>query len=533
MKKLLVAAVAVAVSFTSVGADVAVSPSGGPVTLPDGTVIPTSYTTLRGGWNAVTTGATLWIDDGTYVAEPLSNKDMYYTTKSFAVRSVNGNEKTILDFRRTADDDSAKWCFYINNAAGCTFEGLTIINACCSSDKQAMLGQIPSVCNCVFSNNWTNGKGIIEPNVATVISNCTFAANGKDSNGDNTKTYCVKSPANNYPAVALIDCVFTNNVNSFKNNGNGGVFDLLGAGNQLIRCTIVDNKTCGQSGVGSESLVKDCVFKDNLNYFTDDMYAMGAGLRLTGAGNTLLNCVFTNNVGPMMAALMANGNSVNNTTVSNCVFVDNRATMGGHGAGRFHGSATIVDCEFRNNTAENSGTGAFSVGSGSRVVNTLVCGSFAKDEPGAIYLDGTCTFENVTVANNTKKTSGGIAGISKGSKATLINCVFYENKANGSRADFWTSSNSDFFNCAAEGKPNSVSADSADNNFAVKDFKFVDAANGDYRPAKKSPLIDNGQDLDWMVGAKDLGKKNARILGKRVDIGCYEFMPLGLMLLLR
>ena len=38
---------------------------------------------------------------------------------------------------------------------------------------------------------------------------------------------------------------------------------------------------------------------------------------------------------------------------------------------------------------------------------------------------------------------------------------------------------------------------------------------------------------DWMVGAKDLGKKNARILGKRVDIGCYEFMPLGLMLLLR
>ena len=532
MKKLLVAAVAAAVSFTSVGADVAVSPSGGPVTLPDGTVIPTSYTTLREGWNAVTAGATLWIDDGTYVAEPAVNKDMFYTQKSFTVRGVHGAEETVLDFKRTADADSAKWCFFINNATGCTFEGLTIINACCSADKAAMFGKISSVCNCVFSNNWASSKGIIESDIAIVVSNCTFAANGKKSDGSNTQTYCVKSPANKYPAVALIDCVFTNNVNSYKNNGNGGVFDLPGAGNQLIRCTIVDNKTCGQSGVGSESLIKDCVFKDNLNYWTDDQYAMGAGLRLTGAGNTLLNCVFTNNVGPQMAALMANGNAVNNTTVSNCVFVDNRATMGGFGVGQFHGSATIVDCEFRNNTAENSGCGAFSVGSGSMVVNTLVCGSVANSEPGAVSFGGTCTFENVTFANNTKKTSNGIAGLCGGTKATLFNCVFCENKANGSRSDFYSAQSSDFFNCAAQGKPNSVSADSAANNFAVTDFKFVDAANGDYRPAQKSPLIDKGQNRDWMVGAKDLGKKNDRIIGKCVDIGCYEFRPLGLMLLI-
>ena len=74
-----------------------------------------------------------------------------------------------------------------------------------------------------------------------------------------------------------------------------------------------------------------------------------------------------------------------------------------------------------------------------------------------------------------------------------------------------------------------------------KNPRFVDAANGDYRPKSNSPLRDAGRSLAWMTEeAVDL-EGNPRCLAKDgkpypdalPDIGCYECaIPApGLMLL--
>jgi hypothetical protein len=61
------------------------------------------------------------------------------------------------------------------------------------------------------------------------------------------------------------------------------------------------------------------------------------------------------------------------------------------------------------------------------------------------------------------------------------------------------------------------------------DPKFIDAANGDFRLQRRSPLRDKGLFEDWMNGSADLDG-NPRLLDRFAlesplalpDIGCYE-----------
>jgi len=54
-----------------------------------------------------------------------------------------------------------------------------------------------------------------------------------------------------------------------------------------------------------------------------------------------------------------------------------------------------------------------------------------------------------------------------------------------------------------------------------QDAKFVDAAQGDWRLSARSPCIDAGTN-DYVFAASDLVGTN-RIVGARVDMGCYEY----------
>ena len=49
---------------------------------------------------------------------------------------------------------------------------------------------------------------------------------------------------------------------------------------------------------------------------------------------------------------------------------------------------------------------------------------------------------------------------------------------------------------------------------------FRDYANGDYRPKAPGQLVNKGVSYEGMA-AKDLGG-NKRLIGSKVDIGCYE-----------
>ena len=55
---------------------------------------------------------------------------------------------------------------------------------------------------------------------------------------------------------------------------------------------------------------------------------------------------------------------------------------------------------------------------------------------------------------------------------------------------------------------------------------------GDYSIRPSSPARDAGTNADWMNGAVDLGG-GPRIIGGRVDIGCYENNGHGFTILVR
>ena len=58
---------------------------------------------------------------------------------------------------------------------------------------------------------------------------------------------------------------------------------------------------------------------------------------------------------------------------------------------------------------------------------------------------------------------------------------------------------------------------------------FKDYANGDYTPA--GPLVNKGANYEGMASIDLAGK--ARLVGRKVDIGCYEASSSALVIVLR
>ena len=488
-------------------------------TLPDGTTAPANltYATIEAANSASRGGDIIWIDRGRHMVskQVYNNHGVFY-------KGVYGPEETIVDrgiteYSATAPTDNTGAAFYPNHANNC-FEGLTIVNAYAHGANGSSFSAIGGTFDCV--------------------ADCHFTSNRCDngvSTGEIGYGTCVRfeSAVN----ATVVDCVFSNHWSKSGSGDGRGVFVVKGKGGVVRRCTVVDCHVSASSRIGEDGTVEDCVFKDvmNISGLGGSQYDSGAGLYSGHANVKLLNCVFTNCIAGQQAAVsFEKGGHL----VSNCVFVDNHALLQARAGFRSELDATVVDCVFRGNTATNNAYAAIAVGANSRIVNTLVADSEAKNEPAAVGVGANTVLENVTFANNVKTTKSGISALKGTYPVTAVNCAFYHNYSmDGTKASetpFYAGGTCVFTNCAFTGtRPNNVSTDSPNCLYSA-DFNLVDPDCGDYRPAKfRSPLVDAGTNLTWMVGAKDLGKKNARILGKRVDIGCYEFRPLGLMLLLR
>jgi hypothetical protein len=60
---------------------------------------------------------------------------------------------------------------------------------------------------------------------------------------------------------------------------------------------------------------------------------------------------------------------------------------------------------------------------------------------------------------------------------------------------------------------------------------FKDYANGDYTPKAGGPLVNKGSNYEGMAAVDLAG--NPRVVGSKVDIGCYEGDGLGMIILVR
>ena len=230
--------------------------------------------------------------------------------------------------------------------------------------------------------------------------------------------------------------------------------------------------------------------------------------------------------------------SSNGGTVSNCVIsggIAREANQGGSGANiSISGPGLVTHCKIFGGMYDQGGTtkGSCSVyldNASARLENCLVDGyrdqiSSGERRAAGVTVNKGCVV-NCTVVNcyTTAATGGSFSGIRIESTGAATNCVSAGNHdGSGALRAFQSSSGALLVNCAYDGIAGSLDPLSG----MVKPVAgtaesfFRGYANGDYRPMTGGALVNKGVNYEGMA-AKDLGG-NKRLIGSKVDIGCYE-----------
>jgi hypothetical protein len=315
----------------------------------------------------------------------------------------------------------------------------------------------------------------------------------------------------------------------------------------------------------------------------DDMESDGAGMYNDEGSPIVRNCVFTaNSAGDSGAGIDYDG--VGTPMVFDCVFDGNFAGEDGGGIDQGASEGMIVRCIFRNNIAGDNGGGLWTAGSPDiincsfignqanddgggvsltdnqdfvpqpRIINCLFSGNIALAQGGALRVanENNAIIINTTFSGNSASEEGGAISNNNGATPTFINCIIWNNQANGSTN---TSSASVYNNDASNptfaysiiansggsggGWQAVIGTDNGDNK--DEDPDFVDpltpglSTAGDYRLQITSPAIDMGDDAAVPDDIKDVDDDgdmdeptpdldlNDRIVGAMVDMGAYEF----------
>ena len=188
-----------------------------------------------------------------------------------------------------------------------------------------------------------------------------------------------------------------------------------------------------------------------------------------------------------------------------------------HGLGLYLSGGRASRCIIMGNsiTSEN-GQGGAGLGVSAGIVEDCLIVSNNCQGAGAVYLTGTATMLNCTVAANTGVKYAGVNV--EGESVRVVNCAILGNVANNTSAGkVYKGTTTGFVNCVADLEiPNSTGC-------IVAQPAFRDMPNGDFRPSAASACIDAGAARSdyGAVSAADLDG-STRVVGEAVDIGCYE-----------
>ncbi len=211
-------------------------------------------------------------------------------------------------------------------------------------------------------------------------------------------------------------------------------------------------------------------------------------------GSNINGCFYLNNANPI----------IDGFTITNGYF----GYLGDGGGVYCYYGGTVQNCIISGNSANEVG-GVYCY-YGGIVQNCNINRNLASNNSGGVRCDSGGPVQNCTISRNSASSDGGVNCSSGG---TIQNCIIWDN-VNGNSFSF---DSANFYNCI-ENWTNLV------NGIITNNPQFVDVSSGSYRLKTNSPCINVGTNMIWMVGAKDLDG-NPRITDVIVDMGCYEFVP--------
>lgn len=199
-------------------------------------------------------------------------------------------------------------------------------------------------------------------------------------------------------AVRIRSCRFVHNrVNA---NAGGVAGAIYFAGNATVEaCVFEHNGPAASAGAilaAGAGVIWGCTFRHNT---ADD-----AGGAMTGWNFAVVNCTFENNTATWGGAIWGDGKLVN------CQFIDNNAVQAGAVRTR---QLQAVNCMFMGNVAFAGTGGAVEVLNDDEATATLI----------------NCTLVGNSAASRAPNTGGG--GIGTGGNLVLLNCILWENHAQG------------------------------------------------------------------------------------------------------
>ncbi|MHC4417326.1 MAG: right-handed parallel beta-helix repeat-containing protein, partial [Planctomycetota bacterium] len=283
---------------------------------------PNFRLTIQDGIEHSWDGGTVWVADRTYRGP--GNRDIDFRGKAITVRSENGPEKCIIDCQNRTWDWHRAFDFHSGEDGNSVVIGFTVRSSTGQGSSPAgfgggvrCIGSSPTVRDCVFKGDISNGMLNIEGSSPTVV-NCTFRGSRRPGMRNE----------NSSPRVMW--CSFVDNL-AVRNPGGGGMANF-----------------------NSEPLVMGCRFEGNR------AGTYGGGMYSFGSSGTVINCVFLgNNAGTVDANDKGYGGGMSNIgsspKVINCVFSGNGASGDGGGmSNEYDSRPDVINCTFGGNRAGSS-----------------------------------------------------------------------------------------------------------------------------------------------------------------------------------
>lgn len=384
-------------------------------------------------------------------------------------------------------------------------------------------GEVPTFSECVVSNNWGWFMGGASAGQVKFY-NCDIVCNNITNDSSNGYSAGVDGNSWTY-SPSLYNCTVTGNVNWCTATGGGMRYAYA------TNCLIANNTTYGGSGGGASfSHLTDCRILDN------SVKDRAGGVKRTGGG--VYSCVCTN-----------------------CFIAGNEVS--GHGGGVCNG--TTVGCIISNNTALSNGGGMyFSEAGFVNIGNRIVCNEAVNAGGGFHDGAGEGMSYNCLIAWNAMTSSsqttggGGVSSSYSPSRYThIVNCTVVSNrsvKGTGGVYHCDLINSISWGNVKGEKTVSDYSGIRVATNSCCSGFSYPTAAKAAgcttadpkfrrgcvYQIGPRSPCRETGtiltDDAVFFLMQKDIdgnprfGEKDGE---PTIDMGCCQYAPFGLMLMMR